>query len=238
MSNYITSSSLTTTLGSYLTTALASSTYQTIANMSSYITSTSLTTTLGSYLTTSTAASTYAPKASPTFTGTVAGITATMVGLANVNNTSDAGKPISTATQTALDLKAPLASPAFTGTATAVTQSAADNSTKIATTAFVQTSLTNTPTTRLQFYCSATGTLTINSTSLYSVTLASYTTGTYSFTFSGSGSGYPMIQCLSSSASVNYNANLVSWSGTTCTVVIKDSSNALQHAPFWFTVLQ
>jgi hypothetical protein len=38
------------------------------------------------------------------------------VGLANVDNTSDASKPVSTATQTALDLKAPLASPTFTGT--------------------------------------------------------------------------------------------------------------------------
>ena len=207
MSSYITSSSLTTTLGSYLTTALSSSTYQTIANMSSYITSTSLTTTLGSYLTTSTAASTYAPKASPTFTGTVAGITATMVGLANVNNTSDANKPISTATQAALNLLAPL------------------------------TSLTNIPTTRVQFYCNATGGLTINGNSLYSVTLASYTTGTFAFTFSGSVSGYPMIQCLSASASVNYNANLVSWTGSACTVVIKDSSNVLQSTPFWLTVL-
>lgn len=43
---------------SYLTTASASSTYQTISGMSSY-------------LTTSSASSTYAPKASPTFTGTV-----------------------------------------------------------------------------------------------------------------------------------------------------------------------
>jgi hypothetical protein len=42
---------------------------------------------------------------SPTFTGTVGGITATMVGLGNVDNTSDLGKPISTATQAALDLK-------------------------------------------------------------------------------------------------------------------------------------
>ena len=50
--------------------------------------------------------STYAPKASPTFTGTVAGITKSMVGLGNVDNTSDANKPVSTATQTALDLKA------------------------------------------------------------------------------------------------------------------------------------
>ena len=57
-----------------------------------------------------------APTESPTFTGTVAGITKTMVGLGNVDNTSDALKPVSTATQTALDAKAPKASPTFTGT--------------------------------------------------------------------------------------------------------------------------
>jgi len=44
--------------------------------------------------------------ASPTFTGTVAGITKSMVGLGNCDDTSDASKPISTAQQTALDLKA------------------------------------------------------------------------------------------------------------------------------------
>jgi len=72
-----------------------------------------------------------APLASPTFTGTVAGITSTMVGLGNVNNTSDASKPISTATQTALNLKAPLASPTFTGTITVPTPvNATDASTK------------------------------------------------------------------------------------------------------------
>ena len=78
---------------------------------------------------------TKAPLASPTFTGTVSGITKSMVGLGNVDNTTDLLKPISTATQTALDaklatttatstyatisnvaLKAPLASPVFTGT--------------------------------------------------------------------------------------------------------------------------
>ena len=80
--------------------------------------------------------------AGPTFTGTVSGITASMVGLGSVNNTSDAGKPVSTAQQTALDLKANLASPTFTGTpslptgTTATTQAAADNSTKLATTAY------------------------------------------------------------------------------------------------------
>jgi hypothetical protein len=53
-----------------------------------------------------------APLASPTFTGTVAGIDKTMVGLANVDNTTDALKPVSTATQTALDLKLNLSEPA------------------------------------------------------------------------------------------------------------------------------
>jgi hypothetical protein len=59
-----------------------------------------------------------APLASPTFTGTVGGITSAMVGLGSVDNTSDVGKPISTATQTALNAKAPLAGPTFTGTVT------------------------------------------------------------------------------------------------------------------------
>jgi hypothetical protein len=45
------------------------------------------------------------------------------VGLANVDNTSDANKPVSTATQTALDLKADLASPTFTGTVSGITKS-------------------------------------------------------------------------------------------------------------------
>ena len=90
-----------------------------------------------------------APLASPTFTGTVSGITSTMVGLGNVDNTSDANKPVSTATQTALDLKANLASPTFSGTPTlptgtiATTQTAGNNSTAVATTAFVSTAVAN-----------------------------------------------------------------------------------------------
>jgi hypothetical protein len=51
---------------------------------------------------------------------TPTGITKTDVGLANVDNTTDALKPVSTATQTALDLKANLSGPALTGTTTAV----------------------------------------------------------------------------------------------------------------------
>ena len=48
-----------------------------------------------------------APLNNPTFTGTVTGITKSMVGLGSVDNTSDLGKPISTATQSALDAKIP-----------------------------------------------------------------------------------------------------------------------------------
>lgn len=86
-----------------------------------------------------------APLASPTFTGTVSGITKSMVGLGSVDNTTDAAKPISTATQAALDtkvttatfsttiatkanatellLKAPIESPNFTGTVSGITKS-------------------------------------------------------------------------------------------------------------------
>jgi hypothetical protein len=92
--------------------------------------------------TVTTALGTKAPIDSPTFTGTVNGITKSMVGLSSVDNTSDTNKPISTATQTALDaklasstasttyetitnvaLKAPIDSPTFTGTVAGVTKS-------------------------------------------------------------------------------------------------------------------
>ena len=88
-----------------------------------------------------------APLASPAFSGTVTGITKAMVGLASVDNTSDYDKPISSAQQSALNLKASIASPVFTGTpslptgTTAVTQTAGDLSTKLATTAFVGTAI-------------------------------------------------------------------------------------------------
>jgi hypothetical protein len=96
-----------------------------------------------------------APLASPTFTGTVSGITKEMVGLGAVDNTTDAAKPVSSATQaalnlkadladtqTVLDLKAPLASPAFTGAPSAPTPATGANTTQLATTAFVRTEIT------------------------------------------------------------------------------------------------
>jgi hypothetical protein len=45
------------------------------------------------------------------------------VGLDNVDNTSDADKPVSTATQDELDLKSPIDSPTFTGTVNGITAS-------------------------------------------------------------------------------------------------------------------
>lgn len=80
---------------------------------------------------------TKADLASPTFTGTVAGITKSMVGLGSVDNTADTAKPVSTAQQTALNLKANLASPALTGTPTAPTATAGTSTTQLATTAYV-----------------------------------------------------------------------------------------------------
>jgi hypothetical protein len=79
--------------------------------------------------------------------GTTAIDARTNLGIGNINNTSDANKPVSTAQQTALDLKANLASPTFTGLpvlpigATGVTQTLNDNSTKLATTAYVANAL-------------------------------------------------------------------------------------------------
>jgi len=104
--------------------------------------------------------------ASPTFTGTVSGITKSMVGLGSVDNTADADKPVSSAATTALALKAPLASPTFTGTVTipagasisgfaplaspaltgtptAPTAAAGTSTTQVATTAFVGTAVSN-----------------------------------------------------------------------------------------------
>lgn len=63
--------------------------------------------------------------------------------ISNVDNTADQDKPISKAQQDALNLKANLASPILTGTPQAPTAAAGTNSTQIATTAFVQTSVSN-----------------------------------------------------------------------------------------------
>lgn len=63
----------------------------------------------------------------------------TDVGLSDVDNTTDVGKPVSTATTTALNLKANLASPTFTGTVTVPTPA---TTTAAATKAYVDTTRT------------------------------------------------------------------------------------------------
>jgi len=78
-----------------------------------------------------------------TFTGTVSGIDKTMVGLSNVENTSDANKPVSTIAQTVLNLKANLVSPILTGIPLAPTAVAGTNNSQLATTEFVQNTLLN-----------------------------------------------------------------------------------------------
>ena len=88
----------------------APTSFDTLKEIADYISSDQ---SAGSALTT--LVGTKAPIASPTFTGTVSGVTKSMVGLPNVDNTSDANKPISTAATTALALKAPIANPSFTG---------------------------------------------------------------------------------------------------------------------------
>ena len=55
------------------------------------------------------------------FRSSVIGISASLIGLGNVDNTSDLDKPISIATQDALDLKANIESPTFTGTVSGIT---------------------------------------------------------------------------------------------------------------------
>jgi hypothetical protein len=60
---------------------------------------------------------------------------------ANSDGLVPSQKAVKTYVDTADALKAPLASPAFTGSPTAPTQSASDNSTKIATTAYVETAV-------------------------------------------------------------------------------------------------
>lgn len=119
-------------LGSYLTSATAAATYLTIA----------------------TAAATYAPISSPTFTGTPLSTTpSTADNSTKIATTAyvqaNLGSYLTTASAaatyltiaTAASTYAPLASPALTGNPTAPTQTAGNNSTRLATTAFVQTAL-------------------------------------------------------------------------------------------------
>ena len=86
---------------------------------------------------------------------------------------------------------------------------------------------------RIQGYVSAAGSV---SQGIGTITVSGKTTGTYPLTLSGATTGYPTVQCLTPSASNSYNANIVSWAGTSCTIVIKNESNVLVDAPLWFSI--
>ena len=70
-------------------------------------------------------------------------LNAIVVGLENINNTSDVNKPISTSTQTAFDLKSNIASPNFTGTPLVPTAVIGTNTQQVASTAFVLANANN-----------------------------------------------------------------------------------------------
>ena len=134
---------------------------------------------------------TRAPLNSPSFTGTVSGITATMVGLSNVTNESKATMFTSpsftgtvsgiTATMVGLgavtnESKATMfTSPSFTGTPLSTTANVGTNTTQIATTAFVQSAIVESYNNILDV---STSTLTISSTHYNKYVRLSNGTGT------------------------------------------------------------
>jgi len=121
-------SSIQTQIDSKLSTSTASSTYQPLV---SGVSNTEIGYLDGVTSAIQTQIDAKAPTNSPTFTGTVAGITKSMVGLGSVDNTADADKPVSSATQTALDAKLSKSGGTMTG---AITLSGAPTSDLHATT--------------------------------------------------------------------------------------------------------
>jgi len=108
-------SSIQTQIDSKLSTSTASSTYQPLV---SGVSNTEIGYLDGVTSAIQTQIDAKAPTNSPTFTGTVAGITKSMVGLGSVDNTADADKPVSSATQTALDAKLSKSGGTMTGALT------------------------------------------------------------------------------------------------------------------------
>ena len=98
INNTITSFLQTSEFDNYKTTLNSTLTSIINTNTSQDTETNNLKITIPSYLQSASATLIYAPIANPTFTGLVNGITKSMVGLSNVDNTSDANKPVSTAT--------------------------------------------------------------------------------------------------------------------------------------------
>ena len=121
------------------------------------------------------------------------------LGLGNIDNTSDANKPISAATLSSLNskantsdvtallaLKSPLASPNFTGAPTAPTAAAGINTTQLATTAFVNNATSNINASSIS------GTIAVSKGGTGATTLTGLIkgTGTSAFTVATAGTDY------------------------------------------------
>ena len=179
-----------------------------------------------------------APLDNPAFTGTVTGITKSMVGLDNVDSTTDLLKPSSNATQTALDLKANLNNPTFTGSVTAPTINASSalqiNGTSIATLyqrrawiiAIIPSATAN---------GSVTVTVQSGVATLLSVNRTS--TGVYNITWSPAASSFNhLVQ-----GNVRDVARLVSFNGTStggCNILTYNAAGALADANFHFMIFR
>jgi hypothetical protein len=144
------------------------------------------------------------------------------VGLSNVDNTSDAAKPVSTAQQTALNLKANLASPTFTGTPIAPTAATITNTTQVATTAFV----------KAQGYSTTTGTVTGVTGTAPVVSSGGATPAISMAAATAAANGYMTsiamikLDSIADGAQVNAATNLTATAGTTAGPIINSSTGA------------
>ena len=152
-------------------------------------------------------------------------MTKAQVGLGNVENTSDANKPISTATQNALNLKANLANPTFTGNVTAPTFTGA-----LTGNAATATKLSSNRTFALTG--DVTGTITSDLTSGFSiattiapnsVALGTDTTGNYAASVGVSGNGLTITGTAGEGTAFTVNSNATN-ANTGSTLVFRDAS--------------
>ena len=178
-----------------------------------------------------------------TFTGTTAGITKTMVGLSNVDNTSDTNKPISTATQTALNLKQNNITLTVTGTSGAATLSGAtlnipqysgatDLTTSQTSTNFTINSSTGTDAVVPLGNGTSAGATSNDYTSTEKTKLGKYpSTATNGKILQGNGTSYVEIATPTGTTNLGYTASttdgtVTSSTGTSATIPLANGTNA------------